>query len=383
MRENATHAVAARIPVARPGAPIRSRRGRSAPDRSGAGFVQEGEAVDGVCDEAAGARRLREAAARLHRQRRPDRRARPLLRPGRRLLGLPHPQGSDALPPASGQAAKRARRGARAPLPRLEPERRHPRRAPGAGQGQLPARKRSRQVAHRPAHLRARRLPQPLAGCGHGLRGPERGVEVRVPRPPWSPRPRHQARLPRREPAFARPNREPARPDSGRPPHRRATAQLPARRRQEGARREQVRARSAGHLRLRTREPTTAATRSSSTRASLLDLPGRNRRRRGPRHRPRRRRQRLRDGIYGLGGLPHDSGRLRHDLRRAQRCVRDEARRERCHACLLDLSGRNQLRRGQRDRGRQRRQRLRGGVHGFGRLPNDRRRVRHDLQRCR
>ena len=101
-----THADAAEIPVPRPGAPLRSRRGRSAPDRSGAGFAQEGEAADGVCDEAAGARRLREAAARLHRQRRPDRRARPLLRPGRRLLGLPHAQGGDALPPASGQAAK-------------------------------------------------------------------------------------------------------------------------------------------------------------------------------------------------------------------------------------------------------------------------------------
>ncbi len=29
---------------------------------------------------------------------------------------------------------------------------------------------------------------EPLAGCGHGLRGPERHAQVRVPRPPWSPR---------------------------------------------------------------------------------------------------------------------------------------------------------------------------------------------------
>ena len=95
---------------------------------------------------------------------------------------------------------------------------------PGPSQGQLPARKRSHQVAYGPAHLRARRLPQPLAGCGHGLRGPERGVEVRVPRPSWSPRARHQARLPRREAALARPARKPAHRHLARRPHRHATA---------------------------------------------------------------------------------------------------------------------------------------------------------------
>ena len=43
MREDATYADA-QVPVPRPGAPIRSRRGRSAPAWSGAGVVQEGEA---------------------------------------------------------------------------------------------------------------------------------------------------------------------------------------------------------------------------------------------------------------------------------------------------------------------------------------------------
>ena len=41
--------------------------------------------------------------------------------------------------------------------------------------------------------------------------------------------------------------------------------------------------------------------------------------RRRPRHRGRRRRQRLPDRVHGLGGLPDDPGRLRHDLQRAPR----------------------------------------------------------------
>ena len=63
------------------------------------------------------------------------------------------------------------------------PQRRHPRRARGAGQGQLSARERPSQVAYRPACLRACRLPQPLARRGHGLPRPERQAEVRVPGP--------------------------------------------------------------------------------------------------------------------------------------------------------------------------------------------------------
>ena len=81
---------------------------------------------------------------------------------------------------------------------------------PRAGQGQLPARQRPLQVAHRPAYLRARRLPQPLARHGHGLPRAQGQAEVRVPRPPRSPRQRHPARLPRREAALARPARKPA-----------------------------------------------------------------------------------------------------------------------------------------------------------------------------
>ena len=51
-------------------------------------------------------------------------------------------------------------------------------------------------------------------------------------------------------------------------------------------------------------------------RPSLLHLPGRKRHRRRRRHRGRRRRQRLPDRVHGLGGLPDDRGRLRHDLQR-------------------------------------------------------------------
>ena len=48
----------------------------------------------------------------------------------------------------------------------------------------------------------------------------------------------------------------------------------------------------------------------------LLHLPGRRRRRLRPRHRGRRRRQRLPDRGHGLGRLPDDRGRLRHELQR-------------------------------------------------------------------
>ena len=135
-----------------------------------------------------------------------------------------------------------------------------------AGQGQLSARERPRQVAYRPAYLRARRLPQPLAGRGHGLPRPERHAEVRVPRPPRSPRQRHQARLPRREAALARPAGEPAHRHLARRPHRHAAAsyQLVAGKRVPVASRFALAARQA------TASPsaavTTAASRSSSTR---------------------------------------------------------------------------------------------------------------------
>ena len=153
--------------------------------------IRGGESCTAACDQTAGARRLPEAATRLHCQRWPDRRARPLLHAGRRLLGLPHAQRGDARPPAPGQAAEGEGCRARSPLPRLEPKRRHPRRAPRAGPGQLPTGKRPLQVADRPAHLRSRRLPQPLARRGHVFRRTGRQAEVRVPRPPKSTRPGH------------------------------------------------------------------------------------------------------------------------------------------------------------------------------------------------
>ena len=54
-----------------------------------------------------------------------------------------------------------------------------------------------------------------MAFAGHG-----RQAEVRVPRPPRSARPGHQARLPRREAALARPVGEPAHPHNARRPPR-------------------------------------------------------------------------------------------------------------------------------------------------------------------
>ena len=62
----------------------------------------------------------------------------------------------------------------------------------------------------------------------------------------------------------------------------------------------------------------------------------------GLRHRGRRRRQRLPHRVHGLGGLPDDRGRLRHDLQRRRRRLRDEARRERRRPRLLHLPGRKQ-----------------------------------------
>ena len=150
---------------------------------SGAGVVQEGEGegVDGVCGEGARARRLREAAARV-----------------RRTPARPMPaSGTPPRAPASRSSSRAERRcslssvrasseeGAAglALVPRREPRCRHPGRAPNAGQRQLPDRKRSRQVRTGVRRMSAS-LPRPLAGRGHGLRGPERQVEVRVPRSP-------------------------------------------------------------------------------------------------------------------------------------------------------------------------------------------------------
>ncbi len=149
---------------------------------------------------------------RVHGQCWSDGRARPLLRPGRRFLGLPHARRGDVRPPASGQA--RQGPGAALALRFLGANRKNVAIRGGAplrraGSTDL-ARERPRQVAHRPPYLRARRLSQPLAGRGHGFRGAERQAEVRVPCPSESPRPGHQARLPRREAALARPGGEPA-----------------------------------------------------------------------------------------------------------------------------------------------------------------------------
>ena len=136
--------------------------------------------------EAAGARRLREAAARLHPERRPARPARPLRGAGGRLELLLHAHGRPCSRSAKGKRGSRAS----ARLPRRQPgRRRSPARAASDGQGQLPARQRPGPLAHEPADLRRDRLPRPLAGDRPAPPRRGRAAEVRVPRSRREPMP--------------------------------------------------------------------------------------------------------------------------------------------------------------------------------------------------
>ena len=338
-----THADAAQIPVPRPGAPLRSRRGRSAPDRSGAGLARKarGPTASATKQQALAAYGKLPLSFTANAGQ-PDRRVRYSAQGAGFSVFLTRREAMLSLK----RSGKRRRARPRASLPRLEPERRHPRRAPGAGQGQLPARERSRQVAHRPAHLRARRLPDLWPGVDMVFAGQNGTLKYEFRLAPG-------ARVPDIRLAYRGAKRlsldragKPAHRHLARRPPRHATAQLPARRRQARARREQLRARAhGGGYGFAVDRRMTAATRSSSTRASLLDLPGRRRLRLRRRHRARRRRQRLPDRVHGLGRLPDDRGRLRHDLQRRQRRLRDEARRERRRPRLLHLPGRKRGRR--------------------------------------
>ena len=80
-----------------------------------------------------------------------------------------------------------------------------------------------------------------------------------------------------------------------------------------------------------------------------------------------------------LRRLPDDGRRVRHELQRRRRRLRDEAGRGWLGARLLDLPGRERERRRLRHRCRRRRQRLRHGAHWLGELPYYRRRLRHEL----
>ena len=195
----------------------------------------------------------------------------------------------------------------------------------------------------------ARRLPRPLARRRPGLPRPERQAQVRVPRPARRTRPADPTRLPRREAALARPARgtSASRPRSAGPltDSRPVSYQLVGG--QARARREPLRARRAdGATASPSVEATTAATRSSSTPASstpptwaeAVDEVGDG-------IAVDERRQRLRDRVHRLGGLPDHRGRLRHDPQRRRRRLRDEAGRERRRPRLLHLPGRKWRRR--------------------------------------
>ena len=329
---------AAQIPVPRPGAPVRRRRGRSAPDRSGAGLVQEGEAVDGVCDEAGGDRRLREAAARVHGNAgQTDRRVRYSAQGGR-PLGLPHAHGGDALAPASGQGgvALALRFLGANPNVAIHGERLGPGRV-NYLLGNDPAKWHTGLRTYE--RVVYRNLWPGVDMVFHGQNGTlkyeflvrpgARVSEIRL-----AYRGARRLSLDRQGDLRIRTSLgvlTDTRPVSyqlvagKRVPVRASFALEPARR-----------------LRLRTR------------RRLRPPLPARHRP--GPRllHLPGRKRRSTHGygiavdgagsayvtGIYGLGRLPDDRGRLRHDLQRRLRRLRDEARRERRRPRLFDLPGR-------------------------------------------
>ena len=289
--------------------------------------------------------RLREASACVHAERRPDRRARPLLRAGRRLRRLSHPPRGDARLPGSG---KQRRKGAPLALRFLGANPDAPIRGerPGPGRvnyllGNDPAKWRTGlrtygRVVYRDlwpgvdmvfagqdGKLKYEFLVRPGARV-RDIRLAYRGAKRALARPARKPAHRHLARrLPDTRPVsyqLVAGRRVPVRAASRSTGAARATA-----------------SRSAAYDR---RVP---ARHRPGPR--LLDLPGRRRRRRRLRHRGRRRRQRLRDRGHDLGELPDDARapstrRSNGGLRR----LRDEAERDRRGPRLLDLPGRQRRR---------------------------------------
>ena len=337
--------------------------------------------VDGVCDEATGARRLREAAARLRPERRPARPARPLRGAGAAARASSSRTQEAVLALSEGQSeGRRARLRFLGANPNVRDR---------AASARGRAGSTTCSAATRPSwhtnlpHLRRDRLPRPLAGGRPAPPRPERDAQVRVP-------PRAGGGC---LPASASPTAAQQRLSLDQNGELRIETALgllrdarPVSYQQIGGRRVAVESRFA----LGRGGAYGFAVGAYDPRYPLVIDPGllystylggsvwRPRRR----HRARRRRQRLPDRGHGLGGLPDDRGRLRHDLqRRLRRRLRDEARRERRRPRLLHLPGRKRRRLRLRHRARRRRQRLPDRVHGLGRLPDDRGRLRHDLQR--
>ena len=343
------YADTAGIPAPRLGAHGRSRYGRPAPDRPSKRLVREGKPVDDG-NEATGARRLREAAARLRPERRPARPARPLLGAGGRLELLLH-AGTEAV-----LALRKGKRGValRLALPRRQPERPRSRaRARAAGRvnyliGSDPARWHTNLPTY--GEIVYRDL---WPGIDLRLRGQSGTAQVRVPRRARARASAHPARLPRREAALARPAAETS---ASRPRSALLRDARPVSYQQIGGRRvagrEPVRARARRRLRLRAsarydrRYPLVI-----DPGLALLDLPGRKRRRRRLGHRGRRRRQRLRDRASPTStDFPTTAGAFDTTYNGGGRRLRDEARRERRRPRLLHLPGRKRRRRRQRHR---------------------------------
>ena len=194
----------------------------------------------------------------------------------------------------------------------------------------------------------------------------------------------HQARLPRREAALARPARKPARPHTARRPRRRAPRQLPAHPGEASARRQQLRAQpERRRLRLlprpRIRPPLPACNRP---RPRLLQILGGTSEDRGLGISVDGAGSAYVTGVTSSADFPTTAGAFEDDLQRRQRRrLRHEARPERRCPGLLHVPGRKRRRCGQRHRARRQRQRLPHRLHRLDRLPDDRGRLRRDLQR--
>ena len=198
------------------------------------------------------------------------------------------------------------------------------------------------EVAHESSHLRAGRLPRPLAGHRHGLprrRGP---AQVRVRRPPGGEGRGHPARVSRRGAALAS-------DAAGRAPDRDAAGtssrtQRPVSYQEIGGRRVPVESRFLASPDARATAYGFAVGDYDAAQPLVIDpgllystyLGGSGTDHRQP-DRGRRRGQRLRHRGDQLDRLPDDAGAFDTTPQRQHRRLRDEAERDRLRARLLDL----------------------------------------------
>ena len=240
-----------------------------------------------------GQARSRGHAARVRPQRGSDGPARALLRGRQPLRVLRDSQRADALPDA-GQAGDTA--GARPPLRRSQHEGDDDGRPHDPGQGQLPPRHRSVQVADQADALPRRRLHRALAAHRPAPPPGRRRAEVRVPRPPRRPPLRHPPGLRRRDGPGARREGRAPHQDGPRQAQGCAAGLLPAHRRQARGRTQPLRAArlrqgQGAALRVRSRQLPARPRPDHRPGHPVHDLPRRRRPRGRQRHRRRRRRQ--------------------------------------------------------------------------------------------